>query len=211
MTGQLAGMPFIGSSGKKKKSKDGGSAASLDDYIYALKGGNTDEFWRYDPELDSWAEYEPMPLLGSSLKSKKVKAGADIVSAGDYLFALKGNKTLELWRYTPALYAPRPTLYARLGVQSGVMHDASGALHVFPNPLRAGVFNVSFGVGAARMPRSGARVSLYDAVGRAIGTWMFLPQQDRLSLDLNGLSDGVYVMRVDAGNHVAIEKLVIQR
>jgi hypothetical protein len=211
LSGQLTGMPFLGSTGKSKKSKDGGCGASLGDYIYALKGGNTQEFWQYDVALDSWYEAEPMPLLGSSGKSKKVKAGADIVSTRDCLYALKGNKTLEFWQYVPAPCALRPTLCARQGVQADVVRDASGVLRIFPNPLRTGVLKVSLSGGAASLPRLGVRVSLFDALGRAIRTWMPHSQHDRLSLDLEGLADGIYVMRVDMGDHVVTQKLVVQR
>jgi len=71
----LQGMPLVSRTGKKKKSKDGGSGAYSDPYIYALKGGNTQEYWKYYVAGDSWQESDTVPLIGSTQKKKKVKAG----------------------------------------------------------------------------------------------------------------------------------------
>jgi len=78
--------------GKSKKSKDGGSAAWFGGSIYALKGGNTQELWRYDPGPDSWHELDTLPLVGSAGRKRKVKAGGGIVAADDALYALKGTR-----------------------------------------------------------------------------------------------------------------------
>ncbi|MFH1823118.1 MAG: hypothetical protein ABH817_00150 [archaeon] len=99
-TQQRTGMPFIGSSGRRKKSKDGGSGVYDDGKIRALKGGNTPEFWAYDIAGDNWVDEDPMPEEGSTGRRKKVKYGADIQRTSPGVFyALKGNKTLEMWRY----------------------------------------------------------------------------------------------------------------
>jgi len=93
----LVAMPIAGSAGSKK-SKDGGCGAYLSGCVYALKGGNTQELWKYSVATNSWAEKETIPK--GALK-KKVKAGGDIVTGGQKLFALKGNKSNEFWRYLP--------------------------------------------------------------------------------------------------------------
>ncbi len=96
----LTGMPVPSPrTGKNKKSKDGGSAAWNEGRIYALKGGNTCEFWVYDTATQTWTELEPMPEVGSTGRKKRVKAGGDIVYLLRALWALKGNKTQETWRY----------------------------------------------------------------------------------------------------------------
>ena len=99
---ELNGMPLYGlHSGriKKKKSKDGGSGAWHNGEIYALKGGNTQQFWKYTPSSDSWTELDTVPNYGSTGRKKRVKYGADIVCINGTFYALKGNKTLEFWRY----------------------------------------------------------------------------------------------------------------
>ncbi|MEO0077537.1 MAG: M14 family zinc carboxypeptidase [candidate division WOR-3 bacterium] len=205
----LTGMPFIGASGKKKKSKDGGSAAVLDRYIYALKGGNTQEFWRYDPELDSWTELEPMPLLGSSGRSKKVKAGADIVGTHDCLFALKGNKTLEFWRYTPTTTpcASRSTLYAEEDIQADMMPDASGVMRILPNPLHLGFATIHLN------PRirdaSNPVLSLFDISGRLVYHSSLITHRSAIPLDLRNLRSGVYLARIEIGRQVYTHRLLL--
>ncbi len=96
---QLTGMPLYGRTGKKKKSKDGGCGAWLDGSIYALKGGNTQEFWEYVADRDSWYELDTLPVGDDN---RKVKGGGDIATYQDgMLYALKGNKTMEFWCYVP--------------------------------------------------------------------------------------------------------------
>jgi hypothetical protein len=102
-SGDLGGMPFVNGQGRSKKSKDGGCGIWMDGCIWALKGGNTQEFWQYDAATRAWAEMETIPSLGSTGKQRKVKAGGDITNAGGTLFAFKGNKTLEMWRCAPGI------------------------------------------------------------------------------------------------------------
>lgn len=99
----LQGMPFIsGITGRSKKSKDGGSAAYYNGFIYALKGGNTCQFWRYDIANNSWIELDPMPEFGSSGRVKRVRGGGNITCANGMFYAFKGGKTAEFWRYLPS-------------------------------------------------------------------------------------------------------------
>ncbi|MCX6842414.1 MAG: T9SS type A sorting domain-containing protein [candidate division WOR-3 bacterium] len=86
---------------KNKKVKWGGAlAAGLDGRIYALKGNGKGQFFAYDPMGDVWSELESIPRFGSTGKKKGVKNGGALVWAGDELYAVKGNKTLEFWRYS---------------------------------------------------------------------------------------------------------------
>jgi len=100
-TTPLVAMPIPGSGGRKK-SKDGGCGVWAGDMILALKGGNTQESWAYYPVGNVWDERDTVPKVGSTLEKKKVKAGADIVNAGGTIYAMKGNKSREIWRYAPA-------------------------------------------------------------------------------------------------------------
>lgn len=87
----------------RKRVKKGASLAydRYDTLLFALKGNNTLEFWKYDICYPAWLQKNNIPL-GFSLK--KVKGGGSLVfwhkgTGDDYLYALKGSKTNELWGF----------------------------------------------------------------------------------------------------------------
>jgi hypothetical protein len=94
---RLADMP-AGSRGKDIK--DGGALTfAADSLIYAFKGNNTQEFYRYNVHRDSWYEAETIPY-NSRTARKRVKAGAQLAAdTAGAVWALKGNNTFDLWRY----------------------------------------------------------------------------------------------------------------
>jgi hypothetical protein len=207
----LTGMPYISRTGRSKKSKDGGCAAWLNGSVYALKGGNTQEFWRYFPSGDSWLESDTIPQFGSSLKRKKVKAGADMTANEEFIYALKGNKTLEFWQYIPALYAQCHPPYARAGVMSSVTGDASSVARLVPNPVRSGVAVLRLNGPAADWFSAQVSVSVCDASGRVVQRSALRVPHSGVVLDLRGLRPGVYVVRLSAGRATATQKLIISR
>ncbi len=208
----LTPMPTLNSAGKKKKSKDGGAGAFHAGFIYALKGGNTQEFWKYDVGADSWTEAETIPV---GTAKKRVKGGGDIVGLTQYpspaLYAFKGNKTNELWLYTPAArIVQAPT---RRTTQTQVQAEArfeltGGRLAVLPNPLALGYAVLHYS-----LPRtSQASVSIYDATGRAVLVRSLgLTRSGSTTLDLRSLSAGVYLARLESDNYTLTHKLVVER
>ena len=63
------------------------------DYIYALRGDDTTDFWRYSISSNSWTSMAPAPAA--------VKFGATMVyTGGDYIYAARGNDTTDFWRYS---------------------------------------------------------------------------------------------------------------
>jgi uncharacterized delta-60 repeat protein len=109
---QLADLPL---GIKNKGVKDGGCLAawtsSDTDFVYALKGNNRLEFYRYNRVTNTWQTLESIPLIGSSGRKKAVKKGATLAKRfiEDPMcfycgtFANKGNGTLEWWFYDPTL------------------------------------------------------------------------------------------------------------
>ena len=209
----LAGMPLFGQEGgrfKRKKAKDGGAGAYEDGVIYALKGGNTQQFWKYDVAADSWEESDTLPTFSPTTgKKRRVKQGGDLVSVGgDVFFALKGNKTVEFWRYVvpTGTAAQRPE---RSGVMAGVVPAGAPFVKLGPNPLAGGYATLRYS-----LPKAGpAAVSVYDVSGRSV----FLTRTPghlvtgSLSLDMRSLSAGIYLVKVEAGDYSATQKLVVQK
>jgi hypothetical protein len=96
---KLASLPLEGSTGRNKRIRDGGALIFAYGKCYALKGGNTLEFWEFTPptaptDTGQWTELEPLPLLPSG---KKVKGGGALTATQNYIYALKGAKTSEFW------------------------------------------------------------------------------------------------------------------
>jgi hypothetical protein len=96
---------------KNKKVKDGGSLAYNPEpesaygnvgYIYAFKGNNRCEFYKYNTASNTWAAKESIPIIGSTGKKKAVKKGASLAQAEGKIYATKGNNNVEYWRYTPS-------------------------------------------------------------------------------------------------------------
>jgi len=205
-----SGMPYVGTLGKSKKSKDGGSGAWLDGAAYALKGGNTSEFWRYSPGSDSWKEMEPMPLIGSAGKKKAVKNGADIVAMENMLYALKGSSTLEFWRWSSTAdlrsCAPLPDA-------QGLQVCGPVRLTIAPNPVQG--LAILRCAGMRSLP---AEMSLFDAAGRRVmtravqgGQQAFLFSWDCRDQAGRSVPAGVYLARLEAPGFSQTAKLVVQR
>ena len=98
--------------GKAKNIKDGGALAyappipsySADtSYIYAFKGNNTYEFYRYNTISNVWISRDSIPAKDRLSKKKGVKKGAAlIVGADGKVYGTKGNNTYNFWCYDPA-------------------------------------------------------------------------------------------------------------
>ncbi len=87
----------LGPASKKVK---GGAALTFlrPNFIYALKGNKTNEFYRYDITTGQWEKMADIPYAPD--KRKPVGNGASLTSDFErYIYALKGNNTLEFWRY----------------------------------------------------------------------------------------------------------------
>ncbi|MFO7637680.1 MAG: PQQ-binding-like beta-propeller repeat protein, partial [bacterium] len=166
-SGQLAGMPLMGLHGgriRRKRARDGGSGAKYGQYIYALKGGNTQQFWRYGIEADTWTELDTVPTLGSTGRRRRMNAGSYFVAyGGGAFFALKGNKTVEMWRYVIPYELNRTD--GRGGVAgAGKVPVAAVALRLEGNPVAGGVARLRYALPGA----GAATVTLYDVTGRSV-------------------------------------------
>lgn len=72
----------------------GSDLVYVDGYIYALRGGLTRDFYRYDVAADRWWELAPLP------DGMTVGPGGALAWDGrDFLYALRGNNSMALLRY----------------------------------------------------------------------------------------------------------------
>ncbi len=97
---QRCGIPELHSN---KPVGAGGSLTAVgNDNIFALKGNNTQDFYAYNSDANTWIYLSPIPFRKSDtiVKCRKVKAGGALVYDGvNYIYAIKGNRTKELWAY----------------------------------------------------------------------------------------------------------------
>lgn len=83
------------SSNKRKPVRRGAALTALNGLIYAFKGGNTREFWVYNPSNNTWTQ------KANITGNKKVSWGGSLVTIGAKIYALKGSNTKEFWVYNP--------------------------------------------------------------------------------------------------------------
>jgi hypothetical protein len=198
-------MPIPGTNGNKK-AKDGSCAAWYSGKIYAFKGGNTTEFWRYFPTGDSWHKQDDIPLVGTSGMRKKVKGGAALAGyPGTGVYAFKGNKSLEFWRYTPYEVAAgaQPS---RDGVTAG-SSVLGVTFAIAPNPLSGGLATVRYS-----LPKAGlATLNVFDVAGRTVlSQTLAAGRSGTAGLDLRKLEAGVYLVKVATEGYSATQKLVVE-
>jgi N-acetylneuraminic acid mutarotase len=215
-------LPMIGSSGRKKKVKDGAGIAWLNGPILALKGGNTNEFWAYDAIGDKWTQYPDVPPGGG----KRVKGGGALVASCccdgvSRVYALKGNNTLELWCYKPGADGlPQNSNRPENAVGSAECGVRSAELRISPNPF-SGMTTINYS-----LPKAGdVSLRLYDVAGRAVST-LAEGYHNRgassLKLQASSLASGIYLLRLvtqdsernvaepQLGAHVTTTKLIIE-
>jgi hypothetical protein len=204
----LTSLPMTGSSGKKKKVKDGAGLAYHNGIVYALKGGGTSEFWKYIEDSNKWRQMVDIPA-GTG---KPVKGGGALVFAAKQtpgLYAFKGNNTLDFFRYGLASddvfglgFAPTANAQSRdLGL-------TGCRLAVAPNPFTSAT-TIRY-----TLPRAGtASLKLYDVTGTLVtvlAAGEHAAGNYTLPLAFSSLSRGIYVLRLDAANYTTTQKLVIE-
>jgi len=205
----LPGMPVSSTkTGKNKKSKDGGSGVFYNGSIYALKGGNTCEFWKFNPGSGSWIELDTISQIGSSGKKKRVKGGGDIVHfGGGIFFILKGNKTLELWRYV----ASQQLLDANAPVRNCptellTCHQPQADINIPRCLISDGEINI-----VVTNPTP-VQIKIYDSAGRIVLTsHQQITSANSIKLPVTQLSPGVYLVCIQGENKSTTQKIVIMR
>jgi hypothetical protein len=199
---------------KHRKMKKGASAAFDTEYnlFYALKGGKSGEFWFYDPARDTWVDAGPDSFPTPSGNKRLLPyAGADLCYGAGKIFALRGNKTDEFWRYNASFPLGYDTF--GFGPQAQAVSLPKLMLVAAPNPF-VGRTQLRYSLPAA----GHVRLELYDATGRLARVvqddWQGRGEHVAV-LQSDGLAAGVYVARLriqtEAGLSVASRKLLVSR
>jgi hypothetical protein len=134
-------IPAIGSSGKKKPVKKGGTMTQAAGRMYAAKGNSTVEWWQYDPALSGTQTYPWTQKLDVPAGVKPVLkegTGAAAVTIGDtaYVYLLRGAGGTEFLRYntlsnTWTAMAPAPTGTSGKGYKDGSCLATDGSTTVW--------------------------------------------------------------------------------
>jgi hypothetical protein len=207
-------LPLVGWENRKKKAKDGAGLAYGGGVAYCLKGGNTREFWSYDPGADTWTQLEDIPL---GISSKKVKGGGALVFASNVntLYALKGNNTAEFYSYWPDVSA-----CGERRVTNGDAPDRPNEMSNFqlsafnlklaatPNPF-SNATTISYS-----LPRTGnVSLKLYGVTGKLVSTLVSGYQPagaSSLILHPSSFSKGVYLVTLETEDLHLSRKLICQ-
>ena len=196
-------MPIVGTDGKKKKAKDGTALcySSGDHVIYALKGG-TNDFWGYFTAADTWV---PLTPLTTSSSGRVVKGGGALAYGNGYAWALRGNRTNELWTYDPgdAFLGDGKGLGGQGATGVSLRPGGLDGLRIEPNPVHSAA--------TVRLPQDicSARIELYDITGQLVRV---APAAGRteITLDRAGLASGVYLLRVIGADRSLVRKVVVE-
>ncbi len=111
--------------GRRKKAKAGTALCYGDNQIFAIKGGNSQDFYAYDLLTNTWTERCTIPLLINTptgpvvLKKPYYGAGLVYASINRQVYLLSGNKTRQFLSYNPQTNTWRvansiPPYYSRL-------------------------------------------------------------------------------------------------
>ena len=197
--------------------KAGGSLVANGDRLYALKGGNTQEFWHYRFDKDSWYESTDIPVALGGHRTK-VKRGSGMTSVDSTIYCLKGSDSYEFWQYKPGADTV-PYLLGAVPDREGVMAD-KGALDLsrpwllaYPNPTRIGL-TISYNITGA----AATRLRVYDAAGKLVANLCDITQpRGRYVAHWNALTAGggrvaagVYFVKLESGGSRLTQKFIIQ-
>jgi len=195
---ERASLPRMGRGRRNRKAGKGAALASDNDrFLYALKGGYANEFWRYDVDTDAWTQLDDIPLGG---RLRRVGRGGALAWFEGRIYALKGGGANEFWRYEPL--APLPT--GAPPVRDGVAEAAglpSPNGHTGPRLLRSGS---SAGYSA---PKGASDVLVIDATGRLVKR---VKATGRL-IEMRFIRPGVYFVLAAGDSGVISTKTIVFR
>ncbi|MEO0087012.1 MAG: T9SS type A sorting domain-containing protein [candidate division WOR-3 bacterium] len=197
------GMPLIGSSGKKKKAKEGSAGVynPNDNLIYALKGGNTLEFFSYNPETDEWTILDDVGKPEGT-PAKKVKGGGSLTysQVANGLYAFIGNNTNEFWFYKPGSMPFEKANKTDNRIQSERKDLKDFVLKVdhLKNYLKI-FYSLPI--------NTKARLKIYNSLGKIICS--VTSEKGYFVIDKKRLTTGIYLIKFNVNEYQVTRKLII--
>ena len=209
----LPELPLVGSSRHKRKAGSGASLAYIGadttypaSHVYALKGGNTFESWRYDVGSRNWIQLEDL----SRGRGKKVGAGGALTASDRMLYALKGSRTLGFYSHPPdPVQVPVASAGGRPSAEGRVSPlDIELALSISPNPASS-----SFGpLVSYSVPMSGSvQLTVHDVTGRRVAVLtdgQSVAGRHSARINTTDLRPGVYLVRLQTRTGVKTAKFI---
>ena len=183
-------------SSKNRKMKKGAGAAydTLFDKLYVTKGGKLSEFWYFDPARDTWVETDDTVPKGPGVPAPY--AGSCLEYGNGKVYFLRGNKSLEFWRFNANLPLAPGGLFSVQTAGSAPAPRFVPELAVWPNPFsERALVRYSLPYAAA------VRLELFDATGRCVRQLLSGNQpagEYRVSFADERLANGVYLLRLAA-------------
>lgn len=211
---QLDNIPYSINDPKRRKFKKGAGLVydEINNRLIASKGGKGRELWEFDIAMDTWRELPETDMIPAPYGTKLPFGGAAMCASKGKVYATKGNKSYEFWRYNadlpfnPRLPGPGPMAAGRDGL---VLLNLEAA----PNPFGSSTF-LRYSLPVA----SNVRIVLYDVMGRVVRVVTDEWQGSGLHivpLPATGLARGVYLVRLQAGAEAlsfeATRKLTVTR
>jgi len=201
-----------------RRVKNGGSLTNQGQTLFALKGGNTQQFWHYNFASDSWKRNSDIPVAFSGRRVRP-KLGAALAGADSTIYCLKGSSSYEFWEYRPVadtvplIAGPEPS-------REGVMAEVTGLdlskpwLTAYPNPTRLGL-NISYNIPSAAT----TRLRVYDATGKVVTNLcdasrprgQYATHWNGMAADGRQVPTGIYFVKLESGDSRLTQKLIIQR
>ncbi|MCX6840963.1 MAG: T9SS type A sorting domain-containing protein [candidate division WOR-3 bacterium] len=199
-----------------RKVKVGGSLVANGDRLYALKGGNTQEFWHYDFFQKIWSQSTDIPLAMSG-RRVKIKRGSAMASVDSTIFVLKGSNSYEFWEYKAG--ADSLLVLGDQPEREGVMAD-QGALDLsrpwlvaYPNPTSVGL-TISYNITGT----APTHLRIYDAAGKLVASlWnatrehgQYVAHWNALTAGGGRIAAGVYFVKLESGESRLTQKFIVQ-
>jgi len=190
-------LPRLGRGMQWKKPARGAALASDGSrFLYAFKGGQCNEFWRYDTRGDSWSQLDDIPR-GS--RRRRVGHGGALAWLGGRAYALKGGGSNELWCFDPL--ASKTEVEAKVEAEIGVEVEANRQVRHPPVVQRCG------SVAEYPVPRCATGVMVFDAAGRVVTQRAAAYPQVKLHFS----RPGVYFVVVSGDSGAFVAKTTVVR